>query len=138
MKKAFKSILLFTVLSSFPFPLSSVAYAQGEDFIIDTNTVVNYSTGDDFATVTTDYIRNVKNSEYYFPATGEKIFHIPDIPGSSEDEVKIERKYKLESLTVKDSRGSDINYSIEENEIGEGMYITSQITRQQPPILLTI
>jgi transglutaminase-like putative cysteine protease len=124
MKKNLKNILLFTILFSFLFPLASVVYAQEEDFVIDTDTQVSYSTGDDFATVTTDYIRNVENSEYYFPATGEKIFHIPDIPDSSEEEVKTERKYKLESLTVKDSRGNNVNYSVEENEIGEGIYIT--------------
>jgi transglutaminase-like putative cysteine protease len=124
MKKNLKNILLFTILFSFLFPLASVVYAQEEDFVIDTDTQVSYSTGDDFATVTTDYIRNVENSEYYFPATGEKIFHIPDIPDSSEEEVKTEREYKLESLTVKDSRGNNVNYSVEENEIGEGIYIT--------------
>jgi hypothetical protein len=90
MKKNLKNILLFTILFSFLFPLASVVYAQEEDFVIDTDTQVSYSTGDDFATVTTDYIRNVENSEYYFPATGEKIFHIPDIPDSSEEEVKTE------------------------------------------------
>jgi len=124
MEKRLKNIFFFVILLSSFFSLTSTVNAQEEDFIIDTNTVVNYSTGDNFATVTTDYIRNVKNSEYYFPATGEKIFHIPDIPDTSEDEIRAERKYKLESLTVKDSRGKDIDYSIEENEIGEGIYIT--------------
>lgn len=108
----------------FLFPSTSVVNAQEEDFVIDTNTEVSYSTGEDFATITTEYIRSVKNKEYYFPATGEKIFHIPDIPDSSEDEVRTERKYKLENLIVKDSKGNDINYSIEENEIGEGIYVT--------------
>lgn len=109
---------------SFLFPSTSVINAQEEDFVIDTNTEVSYSTGDDFASVTTEYIRRVKNSTYYFPASGEKIFHIPDIADNSEEEIRAERKYKLESLSVKDSNGNNINYSIEENEIGEGIYVT--------------
>lgn len=124
MKNRFKNILLSIILLSFLFPPTSIINAQGEDFIIDTNTEVAYSTGDDFVIVTTEYIRNVENSEYYFPATGEKIFHIPDIADSSEEKIKTERKYKLENLTVKDSRGNDIDYSIEENAIGEGIYVT--------------
>ena len=124
MKNRFKNILLSIILLSFLTPSTSVVNAQEEDFVIDTNTEVNYSTGDDFATVTTEYIRRVKNSTYYFPASGEKIFHIPDIADNSEEEIRAERKYKLESLSVKDSNGNNINYSIEENSIGEGIYVT--------------
>ncbi|MFA7628414.1 MAG: hypothetical protein WCY37_03340, partial [Candidatus Dojkabacteria bacterium] len=124
MKNRFKNALLSIIMLSFLFPSTSVVNAQGEDFIIDTNTEVSYSTGDDFATVTTGYIRNVENSEYYFPATGEKIFHIPDIADSSGEEIQVERKYKLESLTVQDSRGNDVDYSVEQNELGEGIYVT--------------
>ena len=124
MKNRFKNILLSVILLSFLVPPTSVVNAQEEDFVIDTNTEVSYSTGDDFAIVTTEYVRDVVNSEYYFPATGEKIFHIPDIADNSEDEIKAERKYKLESLNVEDSRGNSINYSIKENEIGEGIYVT--------------
>ncbi len=124
MKNWFKNILLSITLLSIPFYSISEVNAQEEDFVIDTNTEVRYTTGDDFATVTTEYIRNVKNSAYYFPASGEKIFHIPDITDSSEDEIKVERKYKLENLIVEDSVGNEINYSIEENDIGEGIYVT--------------
>ncbi len=124
MKNRFKNILLSLLFLSLLFPPTSIVNAQEEDFVIDTNTEVNYSTGDDFATVTTEYIRRVKNSTYYFPATGEKIFHIPDIADNSEEEIRAERKYKLESLSVKDSSGNNINYSIEEKEIGEGIYVT--------------
>jgi transglutaminase-like putative cysteine protease len=124
MKNRFKNALLSIIMLSFLFPATSVVNAQGEDFVIDTNTEVTYSTGEDFATVTTEYIRNVENSEYYFPATGEKIFHIPDITDNSQEEIQVERKYKLESLTVQDATGNDIDYSIEENEAGEGIYVT--------------
>ena len=124
MKNWFKNILLSVILLSFLVPSTSIVNAQEEDFVIDTNTEVGYSTGDDFATVTTEYVREVVNSEYYFPATGEKIFHIPDIADNSEDEIKAERKYKLESLKVADLNGNSINYSIEGNEIGEGIYVT--------------
>jgi len=124
MKNWFKNILLSITLLSIPFYFTFEVNAQEEDFVIDTNTEVHYTTGDDFATVTTEYIRNVKNSDYYLPATGEKIFHIPDITDNSEDEIKAERKYKLENLTVEDSIGNDINHSIEENDIGEGIYVT--------------
>ncbi|HRY22198.1 MAG TPA: transglutaminase domain-containing protein [Candidatus Dojkabacteria bacterium] len=124
MKDWLKNILLSITLLSIPFYSISEVNAQEEDFVIDTNTEVRYTTGDDFATVTTEYIRNVKNSAYYFPASGEKIFHIPDITDSSEDEIKVERKYKLENLIVEDSVGNEINYSIEENDIGEGIYVT--------------
>jgi transglutaminase-like putative cysteine protease/Na+-transporting methylmalonyl-CoA/oxaloacetate decarboxylase gamma subunit len=124
MKNWFKNILLSITLLSVPFYFTFEVNAQEEDFVIDTNTEVRYTTGDDFATVTTEYIRNVKNSEYYFPASGEKIFHIPDITDSSEDEIRVERKYKLENLIVEDSVGNDINYSIEENDTGEGIYVT--------------
>jgi transglutaminase-like putative cysteine protease len=124
MRNTLKNLFLSLISLSFLLPSASVVNAQGEDFIIDTNTEVNYSTGDDFTTVTTEYIRNVENSEYYFPATGEKIFHIPDITDSSKEEIDTERKYKLESLTVKDSKGEDIDYSIEENDVGEGIYVT--------------
>jgi len=124
MKNWFKNILLSITLLSMPFYSIFEVNAQEEDFVIDTNTEVRYTTGDDFATVTTEYIRNVKNSAYYFPASGEKIFHIPDITDSSEDEIKVERKYKLENLIVEDSVGNEINYSIEENDIGEGIYVT--------------
>ena len=124
MKSQLKTLLLGIISLSLFFSWTSIIKAQGEDFVIDTNTEVTYSTGKNFATVTTEYIRNVENSDYYFPATGEKIFHIPDISDSSEEEIKTERKYKLESLSVEDSSETDIDYSIEENSPGEGIYVT--------------
>ena len=40
----------------------SLSLAAQPDFIIDNSTEFNYKTGDNFVTVTTEYIRTVKNS----------------------------------------------------------------------------
>ena len=110
--------ILFSTLLTFS------VYAASADFVIDTSTEVSYITGNNFVTVTTTYNRTVKNSSYYFPASGEKTFHIPDISDSNEEEVRVEREYKLNSLFIKDDKGSKVNYSVEEGNIGEGIFVS--------------
>jgi len=117
-----KIIIWIYVLFSTLLPFS--VYAASADFIIDTSTEVSYITGNDFVTVTTTYIRTVKNSSYYFPASGEKTFHIPDISNAKEEEIRTERGYKLSSLSIKDDKGGKVNYSVEEKNIGEGIFVS--------------
>jgi len=124
MKNLYKTLLiLFLFILTIPLPPSKILASEG-DFVIDTKTEILYTTGDDFVTVRTEYIRTVNNSTYYLPATGEKVFHIPDVAGVDEDTMLEERKYKLESLTVQDTNGNNVDYSVEEGETGLGLYIT--------------
>ncbi len=124
MKNIYKIFLSLVLLGSLGFLFSKNILASDEDFVIDTKTQVIYNTGDNFATVITEYIRTVKNSTYYFPETGEKTFHIPDISGAQEEDIETERKYKLETLTVRDTKGNNVNYSIEQKDPGQGLYVT--------------
>lgn len=98
--------------------------AKSADFVIDSNTNISYTTGDTFVAVTTKYTRSVENSDYYYPASGEKIFNIPDLPNSTSQEIATERKYKLESLKVTNSSGTKIKYTVDEQKDGEGIYVT--------------
>lgn len=120
MSKIFKGILLFTLLIILG---NTKIYAQAYDFSISNNTTINYKTGDDYVVVTTEYIREVRNSSYFYSAQGEKIFHIPDLPKSKEYELKLERQFKKESLKVTDSSGRNVSFSIEDLPNGEGMYV---------------
>lgn len=101
----------------------SLSLAAQPDFIIDNSTEFNYKTGDNFVTVTTEYIRTVKNSSYFFPAEGERIFHIPDANITTEEENEKEREFKLTSLSVVGEDNKAIQYSIEKLPNSEGMYI---------------
>jgi transglutaminase-like putative cysteine protease len=123
MKFLKKAILSITILSLTTL-IGTHIYASEADFVIDTDTEISYTTGDRHVTVTTEYTRSVKNSSYYFPASGEKIFHIPDLSGLKEEEIYEERKYKLDTLVVTDEKGGRVNYSIEEKEVGEGIFVT--------------
>lgn len=121
----FKTVSFFTLslLFSFIF-LSNSVYAASEDFLIENNTEINYTTGDDFVKVVNEYTRSVQNSKYYFPASSEKVFHIPDIQGDDEKKITEERKFKKDSLTVTDINGKKVKYTLEEKPTGEGIYIT--------------
>lgn len=130
MRKVLKIIVLGLVLAPFAFILSTHILASSPDFVIDTKTQLSYTTGDTFVTVKTEYIRTVKNSNYYFPASGEKTFHIPDVTGAERDSIKEERKFKLESISITDNRGRDINYSVEEGQPGQGLYVSVPNYRQ--------
>jgi transglutaminase-like putative cysteine protease len=122
-----KNLLRTTVFAFFVILLSfstSYIFAFNEDFLVDTKTEIQYTTGNDYVTVYTEYSRFVKNSNFYFPASGEKLFHIPDISDSNEQEVTLEREYKLNTLSVTDEKGSKISFTVDKKEIGEGMYIS--------------
>lgn len=135
MKKLY--LFVFTILLTFLLP--KIVLAKASDFIIDTNTEINYVTGNDYVTVNTAYIRTVKNRDYYFPASGEKVFHIPDLPQIKEEEVKTERDYKKASLSVVDTQSKNVKYTIEELPSGEGMYVKipnfKQTTYSSPYII---
>lgn len=118
----FKYLLLATLALGNLLPLSNV-YATENDFTINNNTQILYTTGQDFVTVKTEYLREVNNKTYFYPAQGEKIFHIPDLPLSKDYEIQIERQFKKDSLSVKDTNGQDIKYTIEDLENGEGIYV---------------
>lgn len=118
--KYFKYIFLSIFLLLFAY---THTYASGIDFSISNTTNISYITGNDYVTVQTKYEREVKNDDYYYPATGEKIFHIPDLPQTKDYEVELERQFKEESLTVKDSSGKNVSYTIEKLDLGEGMYV---------------
>ena len=111
------TILIFFAL----FPLQT--FASNEDFSIQTDTEIKYVTGNTYVTVTNKYTRKVLNSSYYYPASGEKVFHLPDPPDATEGEIKTEREYKKKDLTVKNLSGNAVSYSIEDLDDGEGIYI---------------
>lgn len=115
-------ICIFSLLSLFIL-FSTKVLAKSSDFIIDSNTDITYSTGDSFVSVVTKYTRTVSNSDYFYPATGEKVFNIPDLPNSTAEEITLERKYKLDSLKVTNNLGGSVNYTVEEQAKGVGMYI---------------
>lgn len=121
MNKKFLTICILFVL--FVGTSLSSALAVSEDFSIDNSTEVRYSKGEDFVTVHTQYLRKVLNKSYYYPATGEKVFHVPDLPQSMEHEIELERQFKKDSLVVRDNLHRDIKYSIEDLKAGEGFYV---------------
>lgn len=120
MKKYLIYILSIIFLCIF-FPTN--LFAKSADFVIDSNTNINYTTGDTFVSVVTQYTRTVENSDFFYPATGEKIFNIPDLPNSTEEEITTERKYKLDSLKVTNNLGGAVKYTVEEQAQGSGIYI---------------
>lgn len=121
-----KTKIAYTILLSFLltpiFFLTNVFAQERVDFIMDTNTTLTYNTGEDFVTIKNEYTRTVKNSGYYLTKDGEKVFHIPDLKTTIE-EIQKERAFKLESLTVTDSRRTTLPHTVEQLGIGEGIYI---------------
>ncbi|HRZ19863.1 MAG TPA: hypothetical protein P5136_07455, partial [Methanofastidiosum sp.] len=118
-KNIFPTFLLVISLFLFTKPI----FAQSTpDFKINTYTKIFYTTGQDFVTVTNEYERLVENSSFYFTKEGEKVFHIPDV-SSIEEEVLKERDFKKNSLKVVDTKNNSVNFTIEELNMGEGMYI---------------
>ena len=102
-----KLTLTILTLLLFLLPISPVLAAT-YDFVIDTDTQISYTTGDNFVTVKYTYKRTVENSSYYYPASGEKVFHIPDIQNKTDEEINVERKFKKDSIVVKDQYGNKI------------------------------
>jgi transglutaminase-like putative cysteine protease len=129
MKKWILSIVTLVLLL-----LPSFVYANDADFHIESNMEITYDKGDKFVTVEIEYIREVVNNDYYFPATGEKTFPIPDLLSQDEKKISVEREFKKDSLTVKDASGNDIDFSVEEDD--NGLYISipnyKRTTRTSP------
>ncbi len=119
MRNIFKTVLLFTILILSSSHISAEAY----DFSVSNNSTIQYNSGDDYVLVKTEYIREVRNSSYFYSTQGEKIFHIPDLPKSKEYELQLERQFKKESIKVSDIGGKNISYTLEELPNGEGIYI---------------
>ena len=133
--------LALTILVSLIFLLSlSPVLATTYDFVIDTDTKISYTTGNDSVTVQYTYKRTVENSSFYYPASGEKVFHIPDIQNKTDEEIKIERKFKKNSISVKDQYGNKLKYTIKEEKNPEGIYVNIpnyKITTKSSPYLIT-
>lgn len=129
--KKLLTILLTIIITLTP----TLIHAQTYDFEIEHNLEIKYAKNTDYVTVQIEYIREVKNSEYFFPASGEKTFVIPDVLTQTVTEIEAERKYKNDSLTVKDSGGKDLTYTTAPKE-GEGIYVTvpnyKQTTQNSP------
>lgn len=121
--KLSKTIYLFISTLLFLFVSSTSLKAATYDFVLTNDTTLRYSTGQEYILVENQFIREVKNSKYYISTTGEKTFHIPDIRSDVEEEIKAERDFKKTSLSVKSDTGKTLEYTIEELEFGEGMYI---------------
>ncbi len=134
-----KFALTILTLLLFLVPLSPIQ-ATSYDFVIDTDTQISYTTRDNFVTVKYTYKRTVENSNYYYPASGEKVFHIPDIQNKTDEEIKIERKFKKDSIVVKDQYGNKIKYTIKEETNSEGIYVSIpnyKTTTKNSPYIIT-
>ena len=121
------------ILLSLSFILSlctGVIFAQDVDFNIQNNTTISYESGKDFVTVSTEYVREVKNSSYFYSTQGEKIFHIPDLPKSQQYELELERQFKIETLKITNGDGKAVAYTTQELESGEGIYVKVPNYRQ--------
>ena len=103
--------------------LTKESHAVPYDFEMINNTKIRYTTGQDFVEVDTEFIRQVQNREYFFSTKGEKIFHIPDSSSGKDYEIELERQYKRESISVVNNLGKKVAYTVEELELGQGMYI---------------
>ena len=125
-----KNLKILISLSFILFLSIGVIFSQGEDFNIQNNTTISYETGKDFVSVSTEYVREVKNSSYFYSTQGEKIFHIPDLPKSQQYELELERQFKIETLKVTNGNGKAIAYSTQELENGEGIYVKVPNYRQ--------
>ncbi len=114
-----KTFLFLPLLLLFITDIHAVTY----DFEFINTTTVNYTTGEDYVDVTTQFLRKVNNREYLFSTKGEKIFHIPDSASGKDYEIELERQYKLDSLKVTSNTGNSVPYTVEKLELGQGMYI---------------
>ena len=103
--------------------LTKETHAVLYDFEMINNTKIRYTTGQDYVEVDTEFIRQVQNREYFFSTKGEKIFHIPDSSSGKDYEIELERQYKRESISVVNNLGKKVAYTVEELELGQGMYI---------------
>ena len=100
-----------------------ISYAATYDFILTNDTTVKYTTGQEYVEVENRFVREIKNSKFYVSISGEKTFHIPDISSDEKESIEIERAFKRDSLSVKSNTGRDVEYTVEELEMGKGMYV---------------
>jgi hypothetical protein len=126
--------LLLTILTILSLLTPSLVRASSFDFHIESNLQISYKNGNDFVTVQIEYIREVNNSGYYFSASGDKTFSIPDLKSQSKAQIDAERDFKKESVTVKDSSGKNIYYKIEEDDDGIDVVVPNykQTTKNSP------
>ncbi len=127
MKKNLRILISLTFILSL---CTGLTFAQDVDFNIQNNTTISYETGKDFVTVSTEYVREVKNSAYFYSTQGEKIFHIPDLPKGQQYELELERQFKIESLKVTNENSKAVAYSTQELDSGEGIYVKVPNYRQ--------
>ena len=125
---------ILTIFALFFILTPTLITANGHDFHIGSNMEIKYEKGNRYVEIDMEYIREVLNSSYYFPASGEKTFPIPDLSSQSENQIEQERKFKKESITVKDSSGKDVKYSVEEDDNGINIVVPNykQTTKNSP------
>ena len=129
MKKLIYALLIIPLIL-----VPTTVGATGYDFEIESNMEIQYVKNTDYVTVIIEYLREVNNSSYYFPASGNKTFPIQDISSQTENQISIERKFKKDSITVKDSSGKNITFSIEDQDDGFDIVVPNykQTTRTSP------
>ena len=129
MKKFLLTILI--LLSVFT---PTLVVAAGPDFHIESNIEIKYERKNDFATVRIEYIRQVINGQYYFPADSSKTFPIGDLSFKTEGQIAGEREFKKESINVTDLNGNKLKFSIEESEEGINVVVPNykQTTKASP------
>lgn len=98
-------------------------FAADYDFVLTNNAKVSYTTGLDYVDVNIQLLREVKDRNFYFSTQGEHSFHIPDLSLEDTSSIEVEREFKKGSLVVTNDKGKAIPYSVEELEIGSGMYV---------------
>ena len=130
LKNLYYAIAILLVSVGFFVTNNRSVYAA--DFIVTSDTKITYQTLSDqnkykdYVTITTTFTKEVKNSRYILPE-GEKRFHIPDmITGITETEMNAEREFKISGLSLKDSNGNDLEYTVEKLDYGNGIYITTK------------
>ncbi|NLZ24432.1 transglutaminase domain-containing protein [Candidatus Dojkabacteria bacterium] len=121
--RTLKKILTICLLSFYLLLPVTEIIGVTYDFTLTTDTTVNYTTGDEHVEVTTLYTREIKNKGYYFSKDGEQTIHIPDHPSNSDEDMRRERDYKLKSLSVTSDGRNRINYTVQEEELGKGIYV---------------
>ena len=117
----------------------TTVFAKESDFEFTNHTTINYQTGTDYVTVKTIYTRKVNNDAYYFPPSGEKTFFVPDISTQTSEQITLEREFKLNSLTVVNSIGSEIEYSTDTDDTGIYVNVPNyRSTTSDSPFKVTI
>lgn len=110
--------ILTTILLLFSLFIPSLVRAADYDFHIENNMEIKYEKGNKYVTVEIEYIREVLNNDYYFPASGEKKFLIPDLLSQTSEEINSEREFKKESIKVINSTGQNIDFELEDVDDG--------------------